>query len=62
MRKPQIAINDDIYNFLKKEAKKNRRTIQGQTEIMLEMARRQIEDREKIIAGATQINAKAFGA
>lgn len=37
-RSPQISIDQELYNVIVQEAKKNKRTIKGQTELMLEMA------------------------
>ena len=38
-RDPQIAIDKDIYDFITKEAKHNKRTIKGQTEYMIELVK-----------------------
>lgn len=54
---PKVNIDQEFYDFAKREAKRNRRTIKGQVEYMLEMAREQIKtERELIAAGKTQIS------
>jgi len=56
----KVAINNEIYDFIVEEARRERRTIQGQTEILLEMAWRQVERRKEIENGDTQIDPAAI--
>lgn len=46
-RSPQISIDPKLYDVIVQEANKNKRTIKGQTELMLEMA---LESKETEIA------------
>jgi hypothetical protein len=38
-RDPQISIDREIYDFIIREAKKNKRTIKGQVEYMIELVK-----------------------
>jgi hypothetical protein len=42
-RDPQVAIDYKNYSYVVQEAKKNKRTIKGQTEYMLDLAKKIIE-------------------
>lgn len=53
-RDPQVALDQDVYEWVRKEAVRNRRTIKGQLEVLVEKAMRAEQD---ISAGKTQINA-----
>lgn len=52
-RDPQIALDPEVYEWVKREAKRNKRTIKGQVEAVLEQAK---ERHESIEAGKTQLN------
>ena len=43
MAKPKVAIEPDIHEWLSEQAKKNKRTIQAQLEVFLELSKNAIE-------------------
>ncbi len=58
MTMQKVNVLPEFHSWIKAEAKKNRRTIQGQVEVMLEIAKKDIENNIAIQLGNTQINKK----
>lgn len=56
MTTPKVNVLPEFHRWIKAEAKRNRRTIQGQVEVMLEMAQKEIENEKSIQSGKTQID------
>jgi hypothetical protein len=51
-----VQVSDKVAEIVRNRAKKEHRTIKGQLEIMVELAMRQIEERELAVSGATQLD------
>jgi len=61
-KETQIKITEELYNFIKKEAKENHRTIKGQTEHMLLLGKSALDEYKRIQEDykASQLDISAF--
>ena len=46
MYNPKVVVDPELHDWLKLEAKRNKRTIQGQLEFCLELSKQEIESKK----------------
>ena len=52
-RRLSLILSDEVATWLRNQAKKDKRTLTGEVEFLLEMARDDIENRDQTMAVAT---------
>jgi hypothetical protein len=57
---PQVAVSAENYEFVATEARRTHRTIKGQIEFMLEIAKESMSEKHSIYSGNSQFNMGAL--